>query len=315
MNCTPLLSDCVIKFVNLLDNLVCIIELNGIEYKAKISQSDLKLVSVVKLQRIIKSNHKQIQQHYTINLTHQSNQITNTNYLIMDICYSGDIDFDEKIIFTQSSLEEETSSNKQLIKIEQLEKLTKSLQLKQTEQCNVIELLKEKINRLEQDQTIFFKYYNDYKHGPPCSEQKGELLPKNIDNFNINMNKLNGDTYDTVCSLYYNLFERGANLSFKYCSDNLLFFNFKNINFSYNGPYVYNNRTATHIIDEYLSKKNNFIVEQININTNINDIGLLILTLLKYTNYKKLLIPYNKGFDDRSIISHCKLNNIEFAYC
>ena len=66
MNYTPLLSDCVIKFVNLLDNLVCIIELNGIEYKAKISQSDLKLVSVVKLQRIIQSNHKQIQQHFIV---------------------------------------------------------------------------------------------------------------------------------------------------------------------------------------------------------------------------------------------------------
>ena len=94
MDNTPLLSDCVIKFINLSDNLVCIIELNGIEYKAKISQSDLRLVSIVKLQRIIQSNHKQIQQHYTINLSYQSNQRTNTNYLIMDICYSGDIDFD-----------------------------------------------------------------------------------------------------------------------------------------------------------------------------------------------------------------------------
>ena len=36
--------------------------------------------------------------------------------------------------------------------------------------------------------------------------------------------------------------------------------------------------------------------------------------LLKYTNYRKLLILYDKSFDDRFISEHCRMNNIVFEY-
>jgi len=338
MDNTPLLSDCVIKFVNLLDNLICIIELNGIEYKAKISQSDLKLVSVVKLQRIIQSNHKQTQQHYTINLTHQSNSITNTNYLVMDICYSGDIDFDEKIIFTQSSLQEETTSNTQL------KKLTKSLQLKQTEQCDVIDFLKlkqiehcdiintlkEKINKLEQEQIIFLELKDDpncgnympYNLSAPKNRQlmTGNLLvPKNIDKLHIQNGRQSAYFY-----FEYNLF--GENLyccipyiPIKHIQNNnkiilfpYLYFNFKKIYIKNDNSYGRYDKNITFFIDEYLLKKNDFTVDKITVANSF--CSVLIPILLKYNNYKKLLIEYNKEFDDRDIISHCKSNNIEFDY-
>ena len=36
--------------------------------------------------------------------------------------------------------------------------------------------------------------------------------------------------------------------------------------------------------------------------------------ILEYSNYKKLLIKYDKDFNDNPIKQYCKTNNIEFDY-
>jgi hypothetical protein len=62
--------------------------------------------------------------------------------------------------------------------------------------------------------------------------------------------------------------------------------------------------------DTYLENKTDFVVEEIEIDDN-----RLFNTLIKYTNYKKLLIKYDKDFNDNEIKAHCVSNNIVFGYC
>jgi hypothetical protein len=58
-----------------------------------------------------------------------------------------------------------------------------------------------------------------------------------------------------------------------------------------------------------VNNKTNFVVDEIHIKEN-NYLSIL----LKYTNYKKLFIKYDKDFNDTAIKSHCERNNIEFGY-
>ena len=63
--------------------------------------------------------------------------------------------------------------------------------------------------------------------------------------------------------------------------------------------------------ESYLSNRQDFVVDEIEIHDN-----RLIDTLIKYSNYKKLLIKYDndKDFIDNKIKVHCQSNNIEFDY-
>ena len=63
------------------------------------------------------------------------------------------------------------------------------------------------------------------------------------------------------------------------------------------------------MINYYLSNRQDFVVDEIEIHDN-----RLIDTLIKYSNYKKLLIKYDKDLNDNKIKTHCKSNNIEFDY-
>jgi hypothetical protein len=68
-------------------------------------------------------------------------------------------------------------------------------------------------------------------------------------------------------------------------------------------------KTSKAFINFYLGKKKDFVVEEIQIDNN-----QLVNTLIKYTNYNKLLIKYDKDFNDNLIKNHCVSNNIEFGY-
>ena len=62
-------------------------------------------------------------------------------------------------------------------------------------------------------------------------------------------------------------------------------------------------------IKNYLSNRQDFVIDEIEIHNNE-----LIDTLIKYSNYKKLLIKYDKDFNDNEIKAHCQINNIKFDY-
>jgi len=62
-------------------------------------------------------------------------------------------------------------------------------------------------------------------------------------------------------------------------------------------------------IKNYLSNRQDFVIDEIEIHNNE-----WIDTLIKYSNYKKLLIKYDKDFNDNEIKAHCQTNNIEFDY-
>lgn len=66
---------------------------------------------------------------------------------------------------------------------------------------------------------------------------------------------------------------------------------------------------ANTFIDYYLSNRQDFVVDEIEIHDN-----RLIDTLIKYSNYEKLVIKYDKNFNDHKIKAHCQTNNIEFDY-
>lgn len=62
-------------------------------------------------------------------------------------------------------------------------------------------------------------------------------------------------------------------------------------------------------MDSYLSNRCDFVVEEIEIDDNE-----ILEILIKYTNYKKLLIKYDKEYNDIVIKQHCEINEIEFGY-
>jgi len=72
-----------------------------------------------------------------------------------------------------------------------------------------------------------------------------------------------------------------------------------------------------YFLEFYLSNKTNFIIDEINIVTTVETIHFLKLSvdiLLRHNNYKKLLIKFDRSFNDTTIKTHCESNNIEFGY-
>lgn len=332
MNFSPTISDYDIKFTNLYNGLVCVLNLNGLEFEAKITKSDLKIVSLNKLQKIILSNHKETQPFYTIriglvqdsNHSTQSTQITQKKYLVLEILYSGDIDFEEKIFFIQSNTIKNAFESKQLEQTKQITKLEKYI----CEQNETIRTLKNKLDKIENEQHICIQ---EQKSNDSCLRYKN--VSKNIDVLEfINDNtvqlmynfygseltfqsqyeivrqkeiprapRLFGASYDTIP-----VFEIGTPY---------LFFNYKKIKDLYNSSACetiksYLIKQIKFFIGEYLKKRNDYIVECIETIHNKE----IIPILLEHTNYKKLKIKYDKEFDDREIKSHCDTNNIKFDY-
>lgn len=350
MDVSTSLSNYNIRFTNLSDSLICVIELEGKEYEAKITQSDLKLVSLKKIQKIIESNHKQIQPNYTIKLIQDSNLTTGVNYLVLEIVYSGDIDFDEKIIFTQSNTLRESYELKQLEQIERINKLEKHIE----KQNEIIGSLKERLDRFVKEQFICMQeigisnqyvYKNisknvdklelviKYDYNPDGSqgyerprfkltyELFGEILEfyvygipvkyKMIQEPNYN-NKFESDSSRTQHRRFRNVEQKPPQISiFDGIPGQYLFFNFNSIIIKEVHTNINSElESIKYFIDEYLEKRSDFVVELIETIYNKD----LVPVLLKHSNYKKLKIKYDKEFDDRTIQEHCTSHNIEFGY-
>lgn len=109
------LFDYSIRLNDLDDYLMCELDYNGIVWKSKITLNDLtsNMINLQKLMTIIKSNKEKIQPNYDINFDLITNSRTNSSHLIMGIKFSNEfIEFEEKIIFTQSNTIDEAKEEK-----------------------------------------------------------------------------------------------------------------------------------------------------------------------------------------------------------
>lgn len=168
---------------------------------------------------------------------------------------------------------------------------------------------------------------------------KNELfgyIPKNVRELAFNVSYGNGSNMKKtlMATLYYNFLTREnifnylikdvhnicmhniekINQIIKPWANELSFFNICKISCMIKTSLIYSEyicfiKWIEIFFDVYLSNKINFVVEEISINDN----GL-IETLIKYSNYSKLLICYDKNFNDNMIKAHCELNSIEFGY-
>ncbi len=132
-----------------------------------------------------------------------------------------------------------------------------------------------------------------------CSTQKGS--------FGFHIKKLNQFGTYNIERFYFPVFIEGCESEFYKNISNYLDLNIKKIIVSK----IFNNyyNEVEIFINLYLTNRNDFIVDEIEIYDN-----RLIDTLIKHSNYKKLVIKQDNNFNDNKIKAHCKSNNIEFEY-
>lgn len=342
------LSDCNITYNNYGDFLLYELDFNDVLYKAKITQTDLKsgFVDLKKLSNIIQLNSKQTLPNYSINLISTKNT-SDQNILILQISYSNEfIEFDEQINFYPAVSIEETNLDKynDLIKLQEKK-------IKQQEE-KIISLEK-RLGDIEKNQFIVlqeigiepgFHYKNVSKN-----IDKLEIVVKRDLQTEISMPPervrlcLSFKLFDEVSEFFsYDIPVKFKNVFLIPIKDDIcnhghrridhilirsskqkteqvldridgeyLFLNFNSIVIKCNHVNLHRELyKISYFVDEYLSKKKDFVVGLIETIYNSE----MVPILLKHTNYKKLLIKYDKEFNDEPIKTHCKKNNIIFGY-
>ncbi len=303
---------------NITQNILeCWLEYGSKVFYTEVYSSDLQtgLVSLSKLENIIKANSKQIQPYFTIWLDLILCEISNSNNLVLNILFSNEfVEFEEKIYFKEKQiLLNELEPNSELesnSKLEPNNKLEQIIKL-QNEKINqfentiikmneIVEKLKTQVEKLESEQ---------------CYQMVGglfnfsEYIPKNINVVTLCI--IDSATLRAEIEYRDKLGKKQVRcINFSDKGDELMFFNIKKIRIGCYQGFEYNFLDI--FIDNYLRKKKDFIVEEIVIFSNIGD---FVNTLLKYTNYNKLVIKYNERFNYDTIKDHCTSNNIIFDYC
>jgi hypothetical protein len=291
---------------------------NGEKYSNIIKTWDIEIKNIKKFYTILTNGLESKPNYYVkINpITHESkNKLAievKLNYDdlvdLTDTIYLDNIKINQNIFQVKlMELEEKFNSKIKDVEfiyknqIEILEKNNRSLQ-EQIEKLNII------VNNIEKEQVIKIKkdiIINKYI----------DILDLDVDSndglsFHIKLNKFNTQynierfhlpkvDHDNIFNCNSALFN---DLVLNYC-----LLNIKKIKAS--KFFQFNYIEANKFINDYLSNRQDFIVDEIEIHDN-----RLIDTLIKYSNYKKLLIKYDKNFNDNEIKTHCKSNNIEFDY-
>jgi acetyltransferase-like isoleucine patch superfamily enzyme len=160
--------------------------------------------------------------------------------------------------------------------------------------------MEKKLESIESEQFIILhtpknRSKNDCLGGP----NNHDPIPKNIDIIGFD---------DYLIILEYNYYSEKYKFknNFNYGIDYYIFFNPKKIIIYEHGSI--DNKSK--FLYYYLENKKDFMVDEIEIYDN----RLIDDAFTKYTNYKKLLIKYDKNFNDSLIKNHCRLNNIIFDY-
>lgn len=295
-----------IKVENLGSHLFCSINYLGKNYECKISVDELHsgMMSLLKLQNILKSYETIIQNpHYQFKFEIHENERTSTKHLILHIVFSDDyIDWEEKIYFREKCIVEQEEVENNLLK-QQVQ-----MQQKQIEKLeNIIQNLVKRLDIVENDILINFKYFDI-----GCRNVE-VMIPKKVNQLNFNMRD-NYRSLDFITGnhmINYTRFETSSKIfSYNKITDfgkKLAEFDCDKIVLYYSIDYNF--------LDYYLSyKKNVFIVNTIEVNKGLNDVSLkqYLDVLVKYANYKKLIFPFNKEFNDKELKTHCETNGIEY---
>lgn len=295
-----------IKVENLGSHLFCSINYSGKIYECKISVDELHsgMMSLLKLQNILKSYETIIQNpHYQFKFEIHENERTSTKHLILHIVFSDDyIDWEEKIYFREKCIIEQEEAENNLLK--------QQVQMQQKQ----IEKMENIIQNLEKDITINLRY-RDSRYNNNHTIQK---LPKKVDvvtiyfveNYRLLSFDYRNDNNDIISKHIrtldlitheHKISDFGKNLA--KCDYNVMKFYFHN-------DYKF--------LDYYLFyKKNVFIINTINVDNEYFQNNLYCLkkyldVLVKYANYKKLIFPFNKEFNDAELKTHCETNGIEY---
>ena len=207
-------------------------------------------------------------------------------------------DFDSKINQLEQKLEKKYE--KKILELETFYKIQ-------------LENLTEKINKLESEQvSIVSPSQIIFKNIDICDISYVDYIHQNRKILRFNIKCVNKYGLELCISDEYNFAIDPLNSSphinnTKYLSLNIkkLVINFMEINRSFPSHIP----SIEKFIKNYLSNRQDFVIDEIEIHNNE-----WIDTLIKYSNYKKLLIKYDKDFNDNEIKTHCKSNNIEFDY-
>ena len=286
------------------EGLICTLDdSNGSIWQSKISKSDLEVLPIEKLKKVIQINLHSIQPNYNISIDFLNDSKNNLNF-VLKITYSNElIEFTEKIYFKQkNSLDEinETKINRQEKKIMKLE--------------NMINKLIKKIDILEEDSYMCFEKNADY---PKLLYN----IPKNIDKMDISKSPIPKDNYGMSyisLNLYSNKimnvtdYRKVYQVPIEFSKDDIrcLFFNVKVIYIYLGDTYRCDSETLN-FLEFYLKNKKSLLLDELQIvfhqpNMNIDSI-------IEYTNYKKLSVRSETSYNFTSILNHCKINNIEFS--
>lgn len=341
------------------DTLVCELTRENITYASNITQADLKsgCVTLAQLKSIIQSNSTSILPGYNIEINEEYNSISSTHYLILKIEYSNEfIEFEEIFEFKQKGIKQVQDDE-----ITELRKLVIDLQTKLNKQDKLIQDIE---SRIEENKFLFVpnvsiaipanvevaklfcnqiggttkdaidfsfnskistsKYVNSLIFNASLYCKKFNLQGcldghHSIDTCDISniTNIVNCDYYKSSCSTIH--FE----------SKNILDFNIKKIivETDLNLPTRPSTGFVGYFLDFYLANKKNFVINEIVIDDNI-----YFPFLLKYSNYRKLLVKNKKEYYEHKrgcgkiivskcnnsnfseIITHCQANGIEFNY-
>lgn len=306
-----------IKLENLGSHLFCSITYSGKNWECNISSDELRsgMLSLLKLQNILKSYETIIQNpHYQFKFEIYENERTCTKHLILHIVFSDDyIDWEEKIYFREKCIVEQEIVENNLLK-QQVQ-----IQQKQIEKLeNIIQNLEKRLDIVEKD-ILIEVIYNDVNY----SNEIRKLLPKKMDKLRIYetdnvhnrlygiqltyKNKYNETIKESISTRKEDLDSSGSRLPkitpflkkiVEFDCDEVFF---SHIDFNYD------------FLDFYLSYKKTVFVIKLE-SAHSCYLKKYLDVLVKHTNYKKLIFPYNKEFNDVELKTHCDTNGIEYIY-
>lgn len=247
-------------------------------YEANLYDCDLNLKSIRRFYNLIISALNK-EQNYTIDILEKINKIECKIIFINNV-----IDVEENLIINKNkSADKDTQKLKQIITIQQ----------------NEINQMKQRLEQLENERLVIMLtiVFN-------TSNLKIIKIPINIVSVFLDRSCYYNITFlfngkQKMEYLYYE--------SLEYYKDDIIQLNIKNISIKKcDNPNV---GVQKLFLEAYLPYKTNFMIDSIE-----TDHNELIEILIKYKNYKKLLIGFDKSYNDLAIKKHCKINNIEFGY-
>lgn len=291
----------------------------GEKYSNTIKTLDIEIKNTKKFYTIL-SNGLESKPNYYVKINPIIHESINKLAIEVKLNYDNLVELTETIYLDNIKINQNIFQVK-LMELE--EKFNSKLKDVEFTYKNQIEIL-EKNNRVLQEQVKKLnKIINNIEKEQVIKIQKDIIINKYIDILDLDVddsnalgfhfkqyNKFNIEKIERLYFPKINIGEIFGDCSLKFFNasiSNYALLNIKKIKVSkiFQNNYI----EVETFINYYLSNRQDFIIDEIEIHDN-----RLLDTLIKYSNYKKLLIKYDKNFNDNKIKAHCQTNNIEFDY-